>query len=202
MSEITSLITEKRLERLTQAAQRRSRFHTFVLEEVHKSHNMSAILRSLDGFGFQDVHVIHQRTTFLRNRGVTKGSDKWLDIHRHENVAECLQTIKARGYRIAVTDASGVSITEVDWSVPSAIVMGAELDGVGPELRSAADLSISVPMVGLVSSFNVSVATACIAFHLRKCLESRPSVQWKLTDAEQEKLLTQWIARNLTHKQS
>lgn len=170
----------------------RSRYHTFVLDEVHKSHNVGAVLRTLDAFGFQDVYTVHDRTTFIRNKGITKGSDQWLTIHRFDSSTSCIEELKEKGYRVVVTTAGGRAIDEVDWGQKSAVVMGAELTGIDQAFVEKADLQVRVPMVGFVGSLNVSVATACVAFHLRRCLEHQRVPERFLSVQEQKKLLLQW----------
>lgn len=191
---LEDLITSERHQRLQQAAAQRTRFHIFVLEEVHKGHNVSAILRSLDGFGFQDVYVINGRTALVHKPEVAKGAHKWIDIHRFDDWQSCIREVKQRGYRVAVTGGAGRSITEVDWTIPTAIVMGAELDGIDPQLQQAADLHITIPMVGLTQSFNVSVAAACIAFHIKQSTQEGVERQkWFLSVQEQQQLIRHWI---------
>jgi tRNA (guanosine-2'-O-)-methyltransferase len=197
MDSFENIITPARLERLQKTAAARTTFHTFILEEVHKGHNVGAILRSLDGFGFQDVYTLNDRTNLIRKNSVAKGAQKWLTLHRHQDVIECIQAVKERGYRIAITTGTGKSITEVDWSVPTAIVMGAEMDGIGPEMKEASDLEIRIPMMGLTQSFNVSVATACIAFYVRQALHKLPPSEWQLTSAQQRNLIQSWVKSHI-----
>ena len=193
---IESLITPARFEKLRRAAEERTRFHVFVLEEVHKGHNVSAILRSMDGFGFQDVYLINERTTLVRSREVAKGADKWIDMHRFDHWQSCIQEVKSKGYRIAVTGSRGQAVTDVDWSIPTAVVMGAELDGIGPRMNDVADLHITIPMVGLTQSFNVSVAAACIAFHIKQQMRMIPRPKWFLSEVEQKQLVHRWIEQD------
>ncbi len=185
-------LTPARQARMREVVSNRTRFHTFVLDEVHKSHNTSAVLRTLDGFGFQDVHLIHKRTLFVRSRIVTKGADRWLTLNRHESVEACADAVVQKGYRLVVTHGEGDPVQSIDWSKPSAIVVGAELDGVDEKLVARADQLVKVPMCGFVESFNVSVAVACIAFELRQSLSRLPSSDWMLSDLEREQLLVHW----------
>ena len=190
-TDLDSLFTPERAARMKQVVQNRTRFHTFVLDDVHKSHNISAIFRSLDGFGFQDVYLIHKQTAMAKHSSVSKGSEKWLSLHHYQDHESCLSSLSSKKYRIVTTSADGLPLTEVDWTIPSAIVMGAELRGVHSTIKQASELSIKIPMHGFVESFNVSVAVACIAFYLRRELESS-NIDWRFSQKQQDSTLLTW----------
>ena len=133
-----------------------------VLEAVNRRHNSSAILRSAECFGCHEVHMVTGR--FKPAKGAARGSERWLELHRHQDLADCARALKQRGFSIYVADLSldAMDPEQVPVDSPLAVVFGSELEGVSDEARSVADGLITVPMQGLTESLNVSVAAACI----------------------------------------
>jgi tRNA (guanosine-2'-O-)-methyltransferase len=133
-----------------------------VLEAVNRRHNSSAILRSAECFGCHEVHMVTGR--FKPAKGAARGSERWLELHRHQRLTDCAEALKRRGFSIYVADLSvdAMDPEQVPVDSPLAIVFGSELEGVSDEARSLADGLVTVPMQGLTESLNVSVAAACI----------------------------------------
>lgn len=137
---------------------------TVITDQVHKQRNLSAIMRSCDAYGVPEIHT--RRTDDLRTfAGVAAGAQKWVKIVRHDSIEEGIQFLqqekKMKVYAAHLSD-QAVPYQEIDFTQPTAILMGSELEGVSEEAANACDGHIVIPMVGIVESFNVSVAAALI----------------------------------------
>lgn len=155
------VVTEERRRRIAEVVQQRTDSVVIVLEEIADPHNSSAILRSADAFGIQTVRVVVGEHGFRASRGVSKGTHRWLDVVRYENVDGCVRALKDEGYAIYVA-AMGASAAPADLvhEPRLAIVFGNEHRGVSPAMRRHADGMFAIPMRGFVESLNVSVAAA------------------------------------------
>ncbi|KAL6656903.1 hypothetical protein ACP70R_004683 [Stipagrostis hirtigluma subsp. patula] len=165
-------ILEARRDRIRRAVDNRSYAVCLVVEGLSDFGNVSAAFRSADALGVQSVHVISCDSSkrcreYRDNRHVSMGAEKWLDIELWNSPAECFSALKKRGYRIATTylGTDSVSVYDMDWSQPTAIVVGNELRGISDDALKLSDLHCSVPMKGMVDSFNVSVAAGILMHH-------------------------------------
>jgi tRNA (guanosine-2'-O-)-methyltransferase len=155
------LVTEERLARIDAVARRRTRSLVPVLEDLADPHNGAAILRSADAFGCHEVHVVEGRHPFAVSRHVSRRTERWLEIVRHARAADCAAALKARGYEIFVAEMNGLLTPEALGERPkAAIVLGNEHFGASSAMREHADGTYAIPMVGMVESLNVSVASA------------------------------------------
>ncbi|GJN32969.1 hypothetical protein PR202_gb21520 [Eleusine coracana subsp. coracana] len=162
-------ILEARRDRIRRVVDNRSYAVCLVVEGLTDFGNVSAAFRSADALGVQSVHVISHESNkrYRDNRHVSMGAEKWLDIELWNSPAECFCALKKRGYRIATTCLANdsVCVYDMDWSQPTAIVVGNELRGISDEALKLSDLHCSVPMKGMVDSFNVSVAAGILMHH-------------------------------------
>jgi len=179
---------------------KRTRYITIVLEDIYQSQNTSAVVRTCECFGLQEIHVIETNSEWNTNKLVLRGSDKWLNINRYRaknenNTEACFKRLRESGYRIAVTDpAAGISIEEVPLDRPLAIVMGNERHGSSAYAREHADLSLNIPMVGFTESLNISVSAAvCMNTILSRLRKS--DLSWTLSEEEKETLRLQWYRK-------
>lgn len=163
VSALSPLITEGRLKRIEAVIAARTRSVVPVLDGLIDSHNIAAVLRSADAFGVQDVHVIEAHDQpFVASHRVAQGTERWLDIVRHDGPEACAQQLRERGYRILVASMDGeVGPADLRRSQdPVAVVFGNEHAGVSSALTNLADATYGIPMRGFVESLNVSVANA------------------------------------------
>lgn len=170
---LEDMVGSERRERLLTILRQRLVSPAVVLEDVWDPHNIGAVLRTVEGLGLHRVFVIEANSTYEPRSQVTQGAHKWLDVRRHRTVASCVAETRALGYRLLVTRMDAPqTLGDLDWSIPTAVVMGNEKDGVTPELAALADGAFRIPMAGFSQSFNISVATAMIvsqaAFWLRR----------------------------------
>lgn len=193
-----NIVSESKQEKYNQIASDRTRYLTIVLENIRKEHNASAVLRSCDCFGIQDLHVIEKEIQYEVQRDIALGAGKWVDIYSHTETEspslDCLNKLKSNGYQIVATTPHAVdSIHDIDISKPIALVFGTERTGVSKEVLEKADLTVKIPMYGFTESFNISVSAAIAMTILRNKLE-KSNLNWKLSDKEQTLLKIKWCA--------
>lgn len=190
------LMTDDRRQRLDEVAALRSLRLTAVLENIYDRGNVSAVMRSFEAFGFLEMHLVDQPgAKFKAANRVTRGAEKWLDVHKHQCSRDCVETLRARGYQIWATDLNTqYSITNIDWSKPTAIVLGNEKDGVSSEMLGSVDGTFRVPMLGFSQSFNISVAAALIFYHARREFDQLPG-QGSVSEDQKRQILVNYYLR-------
>ena len=172
-----------------------------VAEALHLRHNLSAILRSAESFGVHDVHLIQPKKA--KASSAARGAERWLNIHIHESLEDCVDHLHKAGYQLWVADIEAGAHTphSVPIDKPIAILMGTELTGVSKEARALAEGCIYVPMLGFTQSLNVSVAAACILHTLSHRISQRPSVS-RLTVHRKEELVQKWRERDENNRKN
>jgi tRNA (guanosine-2'-O-)-methyltransferase len=189
---LSPLVTPKRLDRFQKVIGQRTRTVIPVLEGFSDPHNMSAVLRSSDAFGLQELHVVETDQPFVAARTVAKGAERWLDVHKHKQPEACIEGLKARGYKIYVASMAGELRPEAFRKKKKiALVFGNEHRGASEYMKGAADGTFAIPMVGFVESLNVSVATAIALF------ESRGERDGDLEEEDREQLLARFLMRSV-----
>ncbi len=181
----------------------RTRFFTVVLEDIYQAQNASAVLRSCDAFGIQDIHVIENRNVFDVDKGVTIGSDKWLSVFKYRqknfnNTATAYKNLRDKGYRIVTTTphAKQTELPDFEPDQPAALVFGTEKLGLTSFAIEQADQWLHIPMHGFSESLNLSVSVALCLYHLRRTMETR-KIDWQLSDEEKEELYLLWLRRSV-----
>ena len=191
-------LTEKRKVLFKKVLEDRTRHFTVVLEDIFQSHNTSAVLRTCDIFGIQDIHVIENKYNQKVSKHVAKGSQKWLSINRYksdgDNTKTCLEFLKSKGYQIIATTPHNNSclLEDFDINKKSAFVFGVEAEGVSDYVKQNADGYLKIPMVGFTESLNISVAAAIILQKITSKLRNSNS-NWKLSNVEKKTLYFNWI---------
>ncbi|MDR2563757.1 MAG: RNA methyltransferase [Prevotellaceae bacterium] len=174
----------------------RTRYLTVCLENIYQSQNASAVLRTCDAFGIQDVHILENINAYNINPDVSLGSEKWLTLQRYSvTPTVALEQLRAKGYRLIATCPSekGLSLDEFDVSAGKcALIFGSELTGLSDEALSCADEFLYIPMRGFVESLNISVSAAIILHALSSNLRAH-KVCWQLSEDESEELMLQWL---------
>jgi tRNA (guanosine-2'-O-)-methyltransferase len=194
---LLGFITDNKINKFEQAVQQRTRKLTIVLENIYQSHNASAVLRSCDCFGIQDVHVIENRYAFSPNPDIVLGSLKWLSLHRYRDtntaVADCMGHLKKNGYTIVATTPHehDVDIQDLPVHGKIALLFGTELKGLSAEVMDEADMYMKIPMVGFTESLNISVSAAISLFYLSGKMRSE-TADWKLSQEELVETKIQW----------
>ncbi|MBO4589080.1 MAG: RNA methyltransferase [Bacteroidales bacterium] len=171
----------------------RTRHIAVVLENIYQSHNASAVLRSCDCFGVQDVHVVEDRNPFNPAGDVAVGSSKWVDYYKHADIEAAYTHLRSKGYRIVATlpHEKDTMITELPIDKPTALVFGTELTGLSEKAIELADAYVKIPMYGFTESFNISVCAALSLFYLTEKMRAS-DIKWQLNDEEQTTLKLFW----------
>lgn len=187
---VSPLLTEERRKKIQRVASERCFDFVPVLENIYDRGNASAVMRSAEAFGFAQVHMIELGEKFKESQRTTAGADKWTEVNKWKSTAECVQELKRQGKQIVVTHLSESSkaISDVDFSKPTALVLGNEKDGVSREMVQAADHCVLLPMVGFVQSYNISVAAALCFYHAFEDRKRRLGRSASVSDFEIETL--------------
>ena len=197
--EFAQYITPERRDRFEKNAYERTRYVTVVLEDVFQPHNISAVLRTCDCFGIQDVHVVEDKHRYKLNEGVSKGAAQWLSLTRYSTpdqaTAECFAALRANGYTIVAATPSeqDTFIDALPLDKKVALVFGTERWGLSPYARENADACVKVPLYGFTESFNVSVSAAIAVYELTKRLRAS-SLAWRLSPDELIDLKLAWLS--------
>ncbi len=163
-------MSPERLARINAMLDHRQPDLTVCLEHIHKPHNLSAVIRTADAVGIPDVHAIWLAESGRISNHKASGSGQWVDVHSHANTAEAVAHFRAQGMQVLVTNLSDEAkdFRAIDYTRPTALMMGNERDGISAEALQLADQQIIVPMVGMVQSLNVSVAAALILYEAQR----------------------------------
>ena len=168
------------------------------LENIYQSHNASAVLRSCDCFGVQDVHVGEDRNPFNPAGDVAVGSSKWVDYYKHHDIQAAYDYLHRKGYRIVATlpHERDTMITELPIDQPTALVFGTELTGLSEQAIEMADAYVKIPMYGFTESFNISVCAALSLFYLTEKMRAS-DIRWQLTEEDQTTLKLHWAIQTI-----
>ena len=199
---LEGFVSERRKSRLCEVLEERTNYMTLVLEDVYQSHNFSAVLRSADIFGNQNIHFIEKRNKYKISEDVSMGSTQWLTLNRYQqfenNTKACLTGLKEKGYKIVATSLhkNSKSLEELDISKPFAMVFGTELTGITPDVEEMADEFVKLPMYGFTESFNISVCAALCMYQLSTRIRKEVD-NYKLTEAEKDTIYTEWLKASI-----
>lgn len=204
LEHLSSYLTPRRLELFDKTLNMRTRHITVVLEDIYQSQNASAVLRTCDCFGIQDVHIIENRNEFEVNTEVSLGSSKWLSLKKYNeadnNSLEALKQLKKKGYRIVATTPHTNDQELPDFDIAkgkTALVFGSELPGITDTILNEADEFLKIPMFGFTESFNISVSAAIILHHLSLKMRENKDLKWELSQQEKDELKLQWIRNTI-----
>jgi tRNA (guanosine-2'-O-)-methyltransferase len=199
---LSQFISETRRNKFDEVLNFRTRHITIVLEDLYQPHNASAVLRSCDIFGIQDIHVVENRNAYTLHPDIALGSPKWLNIHKYQknenNSLHCITALKKKGYRIVATSPNERSniISELPVDKPLALIFGTELTGISDTVKEQADEFVHIPMFGFTESFNISVSAAlCLNALVTKLHQS--NANWHLNEAERNELLLIWLRNSI-----
>lgn len=163
-------MTPERHQRIKQVLDQRQPDLTVCMEGVHKTHNLAAVVRTCDAIGVSDVHAVWKNEQMQVLGGSAAGSQNWIDVHNHSRTEDAIQALKAQNMQILVTNlsASAIDFREVDYTKPTAIILGQEKFGASDIALKLADQDIVIPMVGMVQSLNVSVACSVVLYEAQR----------------------------------
>ena len=195
--------TEERKNQLREIVEQRTRYITVGLENIYQTQNGSAVLRSCDCFGVQDIHIIENENQFNINPQVVIGASKWLHLHKYnkepDNTRAALRKLKADGYRIIATTPhrNDVNLNEFDLKKgKAALIFGNEREGISDNVKEEADEFLKIPMYGFSESLNISVCAAITLQHLSNNLRNS-SINWKLSKRETDYVHLEWLLKTI-----
>lgn len=189
-------MTPERYRKLRRVLDRRQPDLTVLLDNVHKPHNFSAILRSCDAVGVFEAHAVWSEKGLRPNKLTSGGTAKWIAIRTHPDVGAAVAELRRRGFQlVAAHPGDGArDYREVDYTHPTALMLGAELRGLGKIALESAELRVCVPMMGMAESLNVSVAAATILFEAQRQRSSADMYsESRLDRAVHAKTLFEWV---------
>ena len=200
LKEFYEIITPNKIVLFDRIAAERTRYLTIALENIYQEHNASAVLRTCDCFGIQDLQVIEKDNQYQIQRDIAMGSGRWVDLHNFSDelrpTETCISALKEQGYQIVATSphADAYDVHDIPIDKPLAFFFGTEKDGLSEDMMNAADLHVRIPMYGFTESFNISVSVAILLQTIRQRLEMSEH-QWKLSEDEQIALKIQWCEK-------
>ena len=201
---LSGFVTPERLSLFNKILSLRTNYLTVVLEDLYQTQNTSAVVRTADCFGIQNVHVIENKHVFDVNPDVVRGASNWVSVIRHNgaamNTPEALRKLRREGYRIVVATPHDhdVDLESFDMGKgKTAIVFGCERPGLTEWAMNEADEYMKIPMVGFTESLNVSVAVAVTLHHLTHQLRNHADIDWQLTDNEKQDILLDWLRTSI-----
>jgi tRNA (guanosine-2'-O-)-methyltransferase len=195
-------LTERKRRLFEEVVNQRTRHITIVLEDLYQAQNISAIQRTVESWGIQDMHIIENTHSFSHHRRIAKGASDWLTLYRYnqqvDNTKACFEDLRAKGYQIVVTalHEKSVALNDLDITQKTAIVMGTELTGASKEAIIDADVCMSIPTYGFTESLNVGAATAVISQHLSEKIRAQ-NLNWQLSESEKNELKLAWAKKSI-----
>lgn len=195
-------ISEERYQRIFDVSAQRTEHLTIIVENLYQSHNMSAVLRTAECLGIQNVHIIENKFQYQISKEVSMGSDKWLSLHRYnkneDNTIECLKKVKELGYKIVATlpAENDQMLDEINIEQPTAFLFGTELLGLSPNAIKMADEYVKIPMYGFTESYNISVSVALTMMNTVQRLR-KSNIQWQLSENKLNQLRLDWIKKSI-----
>lgn len=195
---LEEFITESRKEGFQRVLANRTKHFTVVCEDVYQLHNTSAVMRSCEVFGIQELNVVEQRFGKKIDKEIALGAEKWVDIIRFSNNKDCIANLKKRGYQIIATTPheNDCMLEDFDISKPSAIFFGTERHGLSEEVINQADGYLKIPMVGFTESLNISVSAAIILQNISTRLR-HSDINWQLSESELLEKRIDWTRKSI-----
>ena len=195
---LENILTDNRKERFLNVLQNRTNHFTIAVEDIFQMHNTSAVMRSCEVFGIQELNVIEQRYGKSIDKEIAMGAQKWVDINVFDSISGCVDSLKAKGYQIIATTPheNDCLMDDFDISKPSALFFGTERDGLSEEILQKADGFLKIPMVGFTESLNISVSAAIIIQNLMNRLRNS-DINWQLSEEDILEKRLQWARSSI-----
>ena len=200
---LESYLTPNRKSLFERVSSCRTRHFTLVAEDTYQDHNASALIRNCDCFGIQSLHIIEEFNKYKLAKGMTQGSEKWVDMYYYsdcaDNTQECIDQLRQDGYSIVATTPhkNDCEIDEYDISKKSAFFFGKEKTGLSDKILEQADEFVKIPMYGFSESFNVSVSAALILNSITGRLRKSKDIEWQITGEPLLDLKIDWCIKTI-----
>lgn len=204
ISYLSGFVTKERLELFNKVLSQRTNYLTIVLEDIYQTQNASAVIRSADCFGIQNIHIIENKNKFSLNPDVVRGASNWVTVNKYNlatnNTKEAIIKLREQGYRIVAASPhkSDINLENFDLDKgKAAFIFGTERPGLSDIATNMADEFMKIPMVGFTESLNVSVSVAVTLHYLTDKLRNSNNVDWQLNQVQKEKLLLNWLRNSI-----
>lgn len=200
---LESFLSEQRKEAFLQVLSQRTRHFIVAAEDIYQEHNASALVRTCDCFGLQEMHILRKSNTFKIEHGMARGAEKWVDIHIH-HADNGVEGFRKRGYQVVATSPynADCELDDFDYRKKSVFYFGREKEGLSDDILDAADIRMKIPMVGFTESFNISVSVAIVLYELTKKLRRDPTLQWGLSEEEIFRKRIEWSLKSVHHPEN
>ena len=198
LEHLETFLTDARKEKFAKVLAQRTKHFTVATEDVYQLHNTSAVIRSCDVFGIQEVDIVEERNSKRIDREIAMGAQKWVDLNRFHTVNDCIADLKQKGYQIVGTTphTNDCELHEFDVTKKSCFFFGRETEGLSNEVLHAADCFLKIPMVGFTESLNISVSAAIILQYVTTKLR-QTNMNWQLTEDEILEKRLDWIKKTI-----
>ena len=199
---LSEFLLPERYQRLREVLNLRTRHLAVVLEDLFQTQNISAVLRTCECYGVQDVYVMEGSNEFCVHNAISMGADKWLTLHNFPysptNKIDCIKELRKKGYKVVTTLPAENSffIDQLPVEEKTAFLFGTELSGLSEEVIALADYSVKIPMYGFTESFNISNSVAILISHFVEKVR-KSSINWALTETEKSELLFEWLQKSI-----
>ena len=195
---LENFMSENRKNRFIDVLKNRTNHFTIAMEDVFQLHNTSAVMRSCEVFGIQQLNVIEEKYGKTIDKEIAMGAEKWVDINRFSTIQNCIDDLRSKGYQIIATTPHNEScmLDEFDVTKKSAIFFGTERDGLSEEVIQQADGFIKIPMVGFTESLNISVSAALVIQDITNRMR-HSNVDWQLTEDEVLEKRLDWTRKTI-----
>lgn len=198
LSYLENFITPGRRDNFLKVLASRTKHFTVAVEDIFQLHNTSAVMRTCEVFGIQELNVVEEKYGKTIDKEIALGAQKWVDIHRYDSTTACIDRLKEQGYQIIATSPHDNSslLEDFDISRPSALFFGTERLGLSDEALQRADGFLKIPMVGFTESLNISSSAAIIIQELTSRLR-RSDIQWQLSEEEILQKRIDWTQKSI-----
>ncbi|WP_179376355.1 TrmH family RNA methyltransferase [Winogradskyella wichelsiae] len=195
---LETFLTESRVERFNSVLPNRTKHFTVATEDVYQLHNTSAVMRSCDVFGVQELNIVEEVNSKSIDREIAMGAQKWVDLNRYSSIKDCIKDLKAKDYQIVATTphVDDCELIDFDITKKSCFFFGRETEGLSQQVIDQADCFLKIPMVGFTESLNISVSAAIILQHVTAQLR-KSEIDWKLSADEIIEKRFDWIKKTL-----
>lgn len=203
LEHLEGYLSEQRKKKFETVLKQRTKHFTVATEDVYQLHNTSAVIRSCDVFGIQEVAIIEERNSKKIDREIAMGAQKWVDLNRYHSVKDALKDIKQKGYQIVATTPheNNSLLQDFDVTKKSCFFFGRETEGLSQDVLDEADCFLKIPMVGFTESLNISVSAAIILQQVTTKLK-QTDIHWQLSEEEQLEKRLDWCKKTIkSHKE-
>ena len=198
LEHLETYLTTSRKDKFTKVLSQRTKHFTVATEDVYQLHNTSAVMRTCDVFGIQELNIVEEQNSKTIDREIAMGAQKWVDLNRYNSVNDCIVELKQNNYQIVATTphTNDCELSNFDVTKKSCFFFGRETEGLSQDVLDVADCYLKIPMVGFTESLNISVSAAIILQHVTTKLK-QSTINWELTEEEKDEKRLDWCKKTI-----